>query len=242
MKDITMKALENKIIPKNIKFAHRGLWDKENPENSLGAFKRARDLNISIELDLHILKDNTIVVFHDNNLKRMTGVDSQIKDRNFDEIKNLKLNNTEFKIPKFEDVLDFIDGKVLLDIEIKTDYKNFKICKEICKYLDKYKGDFLIKSFNPFYIAWFRIYRKNYKRGLLVSKLTNHKINPIMRFLISNMYFNSICKPDFISFNVNDLPNSKIEKLYRKGIPIYLWTIKNDEVLSNQYDGIIYEE
>ena len=63
-----------------------------------------------------------------------------------------------------------------------------------------------------------------------------------MRFLIANMYFNLICKPDFISFNVNDLPNSKIEKLYRKGIPIYLWTIKNDDVLSNQYDGIIYEE
>ena len=69
--------------------AHRGLHNiNENiPENTLKAFKNAIKNNYAIELDVHILKDGKVIVFHDKTLFRMTGVNKKIKDMNYDEIK-----------------------------------------------------------------------------------------------------------------------------------------------------------
>jgi glycerophosphoryl diester phosphodiesterase len=230
-----------KIPINSLKIAHRGLWNKIVPENSIESFKRCIDTNTPIELDIHILKDNTLVVFHDDDLKRMTKLDSKLKDMTYEDIKDLKLNGTDEHIPKFEEVLDLVKGKVLIDIEIKTDVKSFKICKEVSKLLDKYDGPFFVKSFNPFYITWFRFNRKEYQRGILVSKLKGVKLPWLIKYMTYNMWFNFLCKPDFIAFNKNDLPNKKIEKLHKKGMPILLWTVRgNFEEI--KYDGIIYEK
>ena len=76
-------------MKKNIDFilkapiAHRGLHDAKAPENSLAAFRRAMEHGYVIELDVHMLADGKIVVFHDDNLKRMTGVDAVIKDETY---------------------------------------------------------------------------------------------------------------------------------------------------------------
>lgn len=226
-----------------IKIAHRGLWDESIPENSIGAFKRCVDKNIPIELDIHLLKDNTLVVFHDDNLKRMTGIDKLLKTATYSEIKDLKLKNTNYNIPTLKEVLDLVEGKVLLDIEIKTDVDNFNICHQLCNLLDVYKGDFIIKSFNPFYIWWFRLHRPNFIRGLLVSRLKSKKMNKLFKYALFKMWFNSIAKPDFISFNYRDLPNKKIEIFRKRGVPILLFTIKENEIMNyqNDYDGWLFE-
>ena len=74
--------------------AHRGLFDKNNkiPENSMIAFQKAIQNNYSIELDVHLLKDGKIVVFHDDNLKRMTELDKKVIDCDYEEIQKLKLS------------------------------------------------------------------------------------------------------------------------------------------------------
>lgn len=227
-----------------IKIAHRGLWNDECPENSIGAFKRCIDKNIHIEFDVHLLKDNTLVVFHDDNLKRMCGVDIILKDCCYDDIKDFKLKNTNYNIPTLSDVLDLVDGKVLLDIEIKTDVDGFRICEELVKCLDKYRGKYIIKSFNPFYVWWFRKNRDEVIRGILVSRLKKKKMNKFLKYALYNMWFNPIAKPDFIAFNYKDLPNKKIEKYKNDGTPILLFTIKEENIVEyvNDYDGIIYEE
>lgn len=58
---------------------HRGMHDIKNgiPENSLKAFEKAMKNNYIIELDLHILRDDTVVVFHDDNLQRITGINKK---------------------------------------------------------------------------------------------------------------------------------------------------------------------
>lgn len=224
------------------KIAHRGLWNEDNPENSMGAFKRCIDRNIPIELDVHILKDNSLVVMHDDTTERMTGKKIVLKDAKYDDIKNLKLKNTDYMIPTFSSVLDLVDGKVLLDIEIKNDVKSFRICRELCKYLDNYKGDFLVKSFNPAYLLWLSLYRPNYIRGLLVSRLSWVKMNNGIKYMFFYMWFNFIARPDFIAFDYRDLPNKKIDKLRKRGVPVLLYTVKENDIINYKYDGYIYEK
>ena len=91
--------------------AHRGLHDikKGIPENSMPAFEAALKKGYLIELDIHILKDNSIVVFHDDNLKRMTGIDKKIKDLTYEEVKQYKLQKTDNYIPLLQDVLKLVD-------------------------------------------------------------------------------------------------------------------------------------
>lgn len=224
------------------KIAHRGLWNDKNPENSIGAFKRCIDRNIPIELDVHILKDNTLVVMHDGDTGRMAGKNIVLKNAEYDDIKDLKLKNTEYKIPTFDEVLNLVAGKVLLDIEIKYDVKNFRICRELCKYLDNYKGDFLVKSFSPVYLMWFRLFRPKYIRGLLVSRLSYDKFGDAIRYINFLVLLKFIVKPDFLCVNYKNLPNKKIDKIRKKGIPILLYTLKEKDIMNYKYDGYVYEE
>jgi len=235
--------MKNLKVLKGVKIAHRGLWNNEVPENSIGAFKRCIDKGIPIEFDVHILKDNTLVIFHDDNLLRMTGKDIDLKNSNYNDIKNIKLKNSNFYIPTLQEVLDLVDGKVLLDIELKTDVKGVRICSELCKYLDKYDGKFVVKSFNPLYILWFKIKRPNFIRGLLVSKLKKKKMNKLFKMAISKMWFNFLVKPDFIAIDYKCLPNKKIEKLKKRNVLILLFTLDESLVETfNDYDGFLYEE
>lgn len=230
-----------KIPINDLRIAHRGLWNKENPENSIGAFKRSIEKNIPIELDVHLLKDGNIVVFHDDDLKRMTGVDKRIKDCTLKEVENMRLLDSSYTIPLFQDVLELVGGKVLLDIEIKTDVLSFELCSKLSKLLDEYKGEFFVKSFNPIFVVWFRFFRPDYTRGLLVSRLKDTKMSRLIKFVCFKMYLNFLCKPDFIAFDYRDLPNRKIEKLKSSGIPVLLWTIRDNNI-TYDYSGVIFED
>jgi len=109
---------------KGYEFKHRGLH-KNVPENSLLAFKKALYRNMPIELDVRITKDSKLVVFHDANLKRMTGIDKKIEKCNYEEIENIKLNNSDEKIPLLIDVLNLINNKVLLLLLISINNQTF---------------------------------------------------------------------------------------------------------------------
>ena len=231
MKDLSF--LKTNII------AHRGLHDNKNPENSINAFKKAIDKNYIIELDIHLLKDNNIVVFHDNNLKRMANIDKELKDCTYEDIKNINLLNTNNKIPLFSEVLKLVDGKVPIIVEFKYDRKVGLLEKEAVKLLDNYKGIFCVKSFNPLTIRWFKKYRKNYIRGLLVD----NKKNNLKEKISSSMILLNICKPDFISCKYTLYNNKKIRK-FMKNKPVIAWTIKNKSNYNkykNKYYNLICE-
>lgn len=136
----------DKITPNMI--AHRGLHNKLIPENSLEAFKNCVERNIPFEFDVHILKDGTIIVFHDANLKRMTGIDKYLINCDYEEVSKLYLGNSKEKMPTLDEVLKLVDGKVSLDIEFKYDQKRYLLEKALIKKLKDYKGDFVLKSFD----------------------------------------------------------------------------------------------
>ena len=202
--------------------AHRGIHNEAIPENSMKAFSLALKKNIPIEFDVHILKDKNIVVFHDDNLKRMTNKDKFIKECTYEEIKDLKLKNTNEKIPLLKDVLKLVDGKVLLDIELKMDVTDHSLEDGLIEILKDYNGEVILKSFDYRKVKYLKKHT-NYKIGLLIKRMSAFK-----DFIIRNINFNILIKPDFLACNKNML-DCKSVKTFKKDI--YIWTIKNKDEL-----------
>ena len=165
---------------KNIEFlksnliAHRGLHSANTIENTIPAFIKAMDKGYIIELDIHILKDNTIVVYHDFDLKRLTGVNKVIEKLTYPQLSKIKIKK-KYQIPTLKQVMNIINGKVPLLIEIKTVEKNIKFFEELIKLLDNYSGLFALQSINPFVIEWF-YQNKKYPLGLIIFNEINYKI------------------------------------------------------------------
>ena len=224
-------------MEKNLEFikegliAHRGMHNikKGIPENSIDAFKEAINNKYIIELDVHILKDNSIVVFDDDNLKRMTGLNKEIKKTTYREIRKLKLQNTNSYIPLFEEVLKLVNKQVPIIIELKSDVKCGRLEKEIIKILKNYKGKYVVKSFNPISVYWLKRHQPQIIRGQLVSSYKKENINIIKKFILKNMLFNYLTKPDFLSCEIDLLQNKKVKE-FRKSKRIVLgWTVRNQQ-------------
>lgn len=221
--------------------AHRGVYNNvEIVENSMEAFKEAIKRKYIIELDVHLLKDNkTIVVYHDDNLERLTKINKKIVDCSYDELCKIKLFGKDIKIPTIEEVLKLVDGKVPIIIELKYDRKVGLLESRLANVLDNYNGKFAVKSFNPLSIMWFKRHRKNYVRGLLV----NYSHNNLKEYIISKMLFLKETTPDFLSVSYEFANSDKIQKLRLK-MPVIAWTVKDKktyEKVKNSFDNLILE-
>ena len=219
-----MKNLD--FLNSNI-IAHRGYHVKYK-ENTLESFKEAVLKKYIIELDVHLIKDKTVIVFHDDNLKRMIKIDKKIKECTKEELK-------KYNIPTLSEVLSLVDGQVPLIIELKYDQKVGLLEEEIVKLLDNYKGDFCVKSFNPFIVRWFYKNRPNYIRGFLIS---NRAHNLKEQFCQTKLAF-SLAHPDFISCHY-----SLYSKVKKYKLPTIAWTIKNQKQFSkykNKFTNLIVD-
>lgn len=206
------------------KIAHRGFHNEQIPENSLAAFQKAIEKGYPIELDLHIIKDGTIIVFHDDNLKRMTEINKDVKDLEVSDLSTIYLKDSMEKIPTFSQVLKLINGQVSLVIELKYDVKKNKLDRAVAEILDNYHGEYVVKSFWPFSVLWWRIHRPEVKRGLLISIKDQKRYKT---FLLEHL--NWVLKPDFISYQVGFYNRKFIKKMRKKGIPVLFWTIYNKD-------------
>ena len=213
----------------NLLIAHKGMFNNiDIPENSIKAFKLAIKNKLPIELDIQLTKDNKLIVFHDNNLKRLTGLNKSIEDADYKTIKKLRLINTNEKIPTLEEVLKLINGQVLLDIEIKPTKKTNKICSEITKLLDNYKHPFIIKSFDIKIILWLKKNRPNYIRGILINK--NIYTTLIGKFIIN------YCNPNFLAISKKLIDKKGIKNHFKK-YNILIWTLTKKHEM-NKYQKI----
>ena len=222
--------------------AHRGLYDNINVyENTKEAFKLAIKKNYIIELDIHKTVDNKIVVFHDYNTKRLFKTNLIIEKSTYNELSNLK----KFHIPTLEEVLRLVDGKVPLLIELKQPDKVGKLETLTMELLNKYNGEYAIQSFNYKTIYWFKKNYPNILRGQLSSKYKNKKISKIQKYILSNMLFNIITKPNFISYKYNELTIDKIKKYHNKGLKVLGWIITSQKEYNKYikyYDNLICEK
>lgn len=236
-----------KISQRNIYIAHRGLHDKNIPENSMAAFERAIKCGYAIELDVQKTSDNQLVIFHDESLYRMCGVKKKITECTFTELGGLVLKESSEGIPKLIDVLNLVQGAVPLLIEIKPEGDWKKTTTLLAKIMEKYHGEFWVESFHPLALRLYRKLSPNTIIGQLANDLFQAK-NPhsfVEKFLLSNLLLNWLSKPDFVAYNYK----------YRKKIAFRIcqkskhmktaaWTVKNQvtlDVLKNEFDIFIFE-
>ena len=214
-------------------YAHRGLWNAKIPENSLSAFEYAARMGYGIELDIQLTKDKKIVVFHDETLKRMCGVDKKVCELTLSELRTLRLGDTEEVIPTFYEALKLINGRVPLLVEIKGDKPIPALCGGASYLLDRYRGPFCIESFSPFILRWFKRFRPTYARGQLCTSLADYLPSQkrAVGFILSQQMTNFLSRPDFIAINEKKRRNLGfllcIHALHAKGL---IWTVREPKL------------
>lgn len=234
-----MQETYNFLLDKYI--AHRGFHDKENPENTIGAFNRAIEHGYAIELDVQLLKDGTVVVIHDNKLSRLCGVDKYISSCTLEDLKDLYILDTKYQIPTLKEVLEFVNGKTPLLIEIKNTLKVGELESKTYELLKDYNGEYAIQSFNPFSLEWFKKNAPNILRGQLSSFFKGEDLSFIKKAILKKLRLNKISNPNFISYNAENLPNRYCNKCK---LPVLAWTVRSQEEylkVIKFVDNIIFE-
>lgn len=232
-----------------VMIAHRGLFNNDDiPENSLPAFIKAVENNLGIELDVQLTADNKLVVFHDESLKRMTGVDKILNKCTYEELKKLKLLNTNHIIPLLSDVLKVLKKDTPLVVEIKTEGRYIENTKLTIELLKSYDGLYNIESFNPLIVKYLKENEPHIIRGQLAynSLIDNDsKVSYFKRFITANMLLNFLTKPDYIAYDHKSKENISFKicsKIYKA--KCVAWTIKsNEEYLKAKpyYDCFIFD-
>lgn len=225
--------------------AHRGLHDRELgiPENSLPAFARAVEHGKAIELDLHATADNRLVVLHDFQLKRMTGVPGIVEEWTLEDLRKLRLQGTDAHIPTLDEVLELVDGKVPLLLEIKSERLGEvgRLEPVLMKRLASYQGEFILEAFNPEVLVWLHRHAPQYIRGQL-GNLDDE--NRQFKFYSRHLMFNPLSRPDFIAFDIQKIDYKLRLACKKHGLPLLGWTVRTEAELKKAdrlCDGVIYE-
>lgn len=217
-------ALRKDINPLFFKgVAHRGLHTAEYTENGRNAFRNAIDHNIAIELDVHLTKDNQLVVVHDSDLKRVTGKEGIVEDRTLKEIKEgYRLLDGE-QLPSFKEVLALVDEKVPRLVELKTwKGNNAPLAKRAREELSSIKDrkNFRIIAFDP--RALIRRKKTKIHTSLLIAKQREDV------FFFRHFF-------DSVDIEWVRLKEKKVIRYRRKHL-LNSWTIDNEEKLSVSKD------
>ena len=226
-------------------YAHRGLHGGDIPENSLAAFALAAEKGHGIELDVQLSKDGRVMVFHDYSLRRMTGCDKNLSELTSDELKELRLADTDERIPYFSEVLELIDGRVPILVELKGESTDTSVCPPTNELLKEYKGRYCVESFNPMLLKWYKANRPDVMRGILVTNVTKEKKkHDPLSFALKHMLTNVICRPDFIAYDVR-YPSLSVDlctKFYHS--PAFAWTVRDEDAYykAREYNAhVIFE-
>ena len=220
----------NPLLLKGI--AHRGLHNEKFTENGLLAFKNAIDHNVAIELDVHLTKDDRLIVCHDDDLVRTTGKEGIIEELTVSEIKsNYKLLDGE-EVPLFEEVLSLINEKVPLVIELKVRNANYKALVQRLLYElkdIKDKRNYHLISFDP--RALLKMKEIDITNSLLVT--TSH----IWTFKLRHLF-------DSVDLEYKMINMPKVRK-YQKKHFVNVWTIETlDELnlIKGKVDTITFQK
>jgi glycerophosphoryl diester phosphodiesterase len=210
--------------------AHRGLHDAQRPENTCAAFEAALARDYAIELDIHVLPDGEVIVFHDADLLRATGQARALHAEDARSLRAYRVFGSDQAIPTLREVLALVDGKVPLLIEIKAHGMHTALGPPIQALLSGYRGPFAIQSFNPWVLAYFRKLAPHMLRGQLAGPLRDDKLKQVERLASQHLVTWLISRAHFINYDLRALPDAWVTQVTRTlSLPLLAWTVRSEQ-------------
>lgn len=199
-------------------FAHRG-YSAKAPENTLAAFELAWKSGIpGIELDIHLCKSGELVVFHDEELERITGTAGTIESTDLETLKTLDAGKGE-RIPLLSEVFEAAPDHAYFDIEMKVSYRNGReMSLELAKLIKEHEMErrCITSSFYPSAIREIKIAAPSIPVAFIYSErlVKEHRVQHFLARRISNT---PILKPEW--------PLAKSSLRHRR--PLIPWTVND---------------
>ncbi|ANY18772.1 cytoplasmic glycerophosphodiester phosphodiesterase [Tsuneonella dongtanensis] len=209
-------------------YAHRGLHDEALAENSPAGFSNAIARGMGIECDVQKSRDGHAMVFHDWTLERLTGEAGAVAARDARDLEKIALRTGGDPIPRLESLLDLIDGRVPLLVEIKSkrEVDPVPLCLAVKQALVDYRGAVAVMSFDPRVPRWFARHAPDVIRGLVVTENgKGEALGPLRRRLA--LWHG---KPQFLAYDVRDLPSPFAAAQRARGLPLLTWTVRSPEL------------
>ncbi|TYC63297.1 glycerophosphodiester phosphodiesterase [Rhodobacterales bacterium] len=234
--------------------AHRGYHDADNGimENSPTAIARAMDRKFAIEVDVQETADGEALVFHDYTLDRLADGTGKVIDKSSDDLVRIPMKTGADNLWLLRDLLDAVDGKVPLVIEIKSLLRRDAqgdFVRHVTDTVAGYRGPACIKSFDPDMLSIAKGRNPSVLRGIVADGANPGpdyvRYSRTDRFILRHLLHAPRTRPHFISYCVNDLPKagpSLLRKVFGK--PIMSWTVRTRdqrEAADRYADQIVFE-
>jgi glycerophosphoryl diester phosphodiesterase len=216
--------------------AHRGLHNETLTENSMGAYRNALENGYNIEIDVHLLKSGEIAVFHDYSLSRVCGKDVKITDLTLADLQgdNYLLPSGEH-IPLLTELLEMVDGKTGILLEIKFAGFSYKLEQAVLDIIKGKESYIAVQCFSPYTMRWFRNNAPEFCQGLLSTNFLFQITSPMLKSV----------KPDFIAYDVNSITPYFKKKVAKNNYAVLLWTVRNEKnietAINIKANNIIFE-
>lgn len=219
--------------------AHRGLHASAAGrfENSLSAFRAAVERGYAIECDIQPAADNVPMVFHDDRLERLTDQSGPVSHRTSSDLGRLSLAASADRIPRLEDLLDVVAGRVPLIVEIKSAWTALPALylDEVAGRLRAYRGPIAVMSFDPAVMAAMRTRAPEIPRGIVSGVYRDTGwwsdiLDADRRERLTHLLESADAAPDFYSYHVKDLP-TPVTRYVREvqRLPLICWTVRTPE-------------
>ena len=217
--------------------AHRGFHNKINViENTESAFAAAIKHDYAIECDVQLTADGEVIVFHDDDLDRLTEAKGPVKVRTTNELKGVKLKSTGDRMQTLAELLEQVDGRATLVIELKSLWDgNEALAERALQVLENYSGAHCLMSFDPDLVACLRELSPQTARGIVADRTTDPYYNALpleKRYSMRTFAHLAQTQPHFVSYNWRDLPFEPVSEIRAAGHPVITWTVRSKEEAS----------
>ncbi|MGC1487928.1 MAG: glycerophosphodiester phosphodiesterase family protein [Albidovulum sp.] len=222
-----------------IPLAHRGLHDRaqRRPENSLAAFRAAIAAGYGIELDVQQSADGQAMVFHDDDLDRLTERKGPLKALDADELGTILLRDSDEAIPTLGAVLALVAGRVPVLIEVKEGLDQMgptdgRVEQAVADALAGYAGPVAVMSFNPHCVAHLARMAPTIARGLTTEAYDpkrNHPLAAATCDRLREIPDYDATGSSFVSHDATDLDRPRVAALKAQGAAVLCWTIRSPQ-------------
>lgn len=216
---------------------HRGYWKGGAQENSLASFKAAKERGLTmVEMDVRLSKDGHVVVFHDDDLKRIAG-----DPRRVDEVSAAELEQIA-NIPTLREVLLSPDVPQFLNIELKTNKATDRSLEEKVARVVRETDSFtriLFSTFNPLAVKELHRLLPQVPRALLATK----EKDPANRWYLKLLVMAPYVHANILHLDHRFVTAKELRRYVKRGVPVSFWTVNEqaraEELLANGAQSII---